>query len=347
MVYRFNERKVDAVRGDVVRILLINVDSRWNMAIRKLYNFYVKDHQVKMIDLGFKGYRHNKKVTINAEKYDKVFVSNIFEINKYRVNVINCDDVQYGGIGSRNPVLQLPCEVENTDPFYFDYEDTSYGFITRGCIRKCYFCKVPKFEGKLRKYNDIENIVKHKKFVSLDNNILAYDGCVDVFKWLYEHNIKCDFNQGLDFRLTTDNNLYWLSRLKYLKPEYIFAFDDIKYLPLLNKKIELIKKYISKDWKVKFYIYVHPEMELNTIYKRVEWCRDHKCLPYIMRDDACNDTKYKNFYTDYASYCNTPSFFKNVSFKDFLNKRYHYKAYHNQSRIDYSLSIYEKMIGGK
>ena len=39
-----------------MNILLINVDSRWNMAIRKMYTYYSKDNDVTMIDLGFSGY---------------------------------------------------------------------------------------------------------------------------------------------------------------------------------------------------------------------------------------------------------------------------------------------------
>ena len=148
----------------------------------------------------------------------------------------------------------------------------------------------------------------------MDNNIFAYDKCIDVFKWLYERNIRCDFNQGLDFRLANNDNMYWLTKLSYLKSEYIFAFDDIKYINMLNSKIDLLKKYIPKDWKIKFYIYVHPSMDIKDTIKRVEWCREHKCLPFIMKDFSCNTSLYKEFYTDYAGYCNMPSFFKNITF---------------------------------
>ena len=102
-----------------MRILLVNVDSRWNMAIRKMYNYYRKDHEVEMRDLGFSGYPHKRTETIDAAGYDKVFVSNIFGQNKDLVTVINCDDVQFGGIGSRNPHLKLPGEIENAEPFYY------------------------------------------------------------------------------------------------------------------------------------------------------------------------------------------------------------------------------------
>lgn len=320
-----------------MRILLVNVDSRWNMAIRKMYNYFRETNEVDMIDLGFGGYPHKKNKFIDASGYDKVFVSNIFDINKDRVTIINCQDVQFGGIGSRDPQLKLPPEIENTEPFYYPDEDTSYGFITRGCIRKCWFCKVPKYEGELKVYNSIENIVKHKKAKFLDNNILAYPHHMEVFQWCLDHpDVKVEFNQGLDFRLVNDENLDALSRLNYMG-EYIFAFDEPKYQPLLEKKLALIKKYISKPWKLKFYIYYHPSMDLRQLFDRVEWCRKNECLPYVMRDIACWDCDIRDFLIDYTAYCNQPSMFKKLTFQHFMEKRTK-----NKQRQQHSVFIYNK-----
>ncbi len=322
-----------------MKILLVNVDSRWNMAIRKMYNYFKTENEVEMIDLNFSGYPHKKVKVIDGAAYDKIFVSNIFDINKDRVEVINCNDVDFGGIGSKNPILQLPCEIEQTEPFYFPDEDTSYGFITRGCIRKCWFCKVPKYEGKLKEYNTIESIVKHKKVKFLDNNILAYKKHMEVFQWCLDHpEIKVEFNQGLDFRLVNDENLAALSKLNYMG-EYIFAFDEPKYQPLLEKKLVLMKKYISKPWKLKFYTYFHPSMDMKELFDRVEWCRKNECLPYVMRDIACWDCENKDFLIDYAAYCNQPAMFKKLTFEQFLLKRHK-----NQKRIQNSLKTYTENI---
>lgn len=328
-----------------MRILLVNVDSRWNMAIRKMYNYYRKDHDVEMLDLMFSGYPHKRTKVIDGEGYDKIFISNIFDINKDRVTVINCDDVTFGGIGSNNPHLQLPCEIENTEPFYFDDEDTSHGFITRGCIRNCWFCKVPKFEGKLKAYNAVESIVKHKKVKFYDNNILAYPDHMKVFQWCLDHpDIKVEFNQGLDFRLVNDENLEALSKLNWLADEYIFAFDEPKYQPLLEKKLALMKKYIPRPWRLKFYIYYHPDMDLKQLIERVEWCRKNECKPYIMRDVACWDSPLKNFLIDYAAYCNQPGFFKKTTFPQFLVHRQQ-RGYIKEERRINDLKIYEQNGG--
>lgn len=321
-----------------MKILLVNVDSRFNLAIRRMYNYFKKDNEVVMIDLGLDGYPNRKKKVVDATGYDKVYSSNIFEINQDRFEIVGCDDITYGGIGSINPSLQLPKEIEQTEPYYYDHEDTSYGFITRGCIRNCWFCKVPKYEGKLKVYNSLENIIKHKKVKFLDNNILAYKGHIDVFRYLIDKKIRCEFNQGLDFRLINEENAEALSKLNYMG-EYIFAFDDSKYEPLLEKQLKIIKKHISKDWKLKFYIYQAKDMDIAQLIRRVEWCRNNKCLPYVMRDINCWDSKERNFYIDYAAYCNQPSFFKKMDFETFL-----YKRHKNQERINETLSIYNKHL---
>ena len=328
-----------------MRILLVNVDSRWNMAIRKMYTYYKDTHDVKMLDLGLTAYPHKKYKEIDASGYDEVYVSNIFEMNKDRVTIIGCDKVYFGGIGSNDPNRKLPPEIESAEPYYYPDEDTSYGFITRGCIRNCWFCKVPKYEGKLQVYNKVENIVKHKKVKFLDNNILAYDGHLDVFQWLIDNKIKCEFNQGLDFRLVNDKNLELLSKLNYMG-DYIFAFDDPKYESLLNKKIVLMKKYIPSPWRLKFYIYFADGMDISLLIKRVEWCRANECKPYMMRDANTWGAEHEKFYIDYASYCNQPNFFKKVSFKEYLTIRHtNSKGVPNVSRIESSLKVYEENGG--
>ncbi|AUM92697.1 hypothetical protein [Clostridium botulinum] len=317
-----------------MKILLVNVDSKFNLAIRRMYNYFKDNNEVEMIDLKLDGYPNRKKKIVDGTSYDKVYSSNIFEINQDRFEIIGCNNIIYGGIGSVDPNLKLPVEIENTEPFYYPEEDTSYGFITRGCIRNCFFCKVPKYEGKLKVYNSLESIIKHKKVKFLDNNILAYDKHMEVFKYLIENNIRCEFNQGLDFRLINEDNAKLLSELNYMG-EYIFAFDNPKYQPLLEMQLKIIKKYIPKDWKVKFYIYQNKDMDIGLLIKRVEWCRKNKCLPYFMRDINCWDSKEKNFYIDYAAYCNQPSFFKCMDFETFL-----YKRHKKIKRIKESLKIY-------
>lgn len=305
-----------------MNVLLVNVDCKWNLALRRLYAWHeAQGDDVTMIDLGFGFYPHSKHADIPGMLYDRVYVSNIFEVNADRVRVLGCDDVRRGGVGSGNDG-KLPPDVDATPPRYFDGEDTAHGFITRGCIRNCYFCKVPKHEGKLHAYRSVQEVVgDFRKAIFMDNNILAWDGANDAFDWLIENNIRCCFNQGLDIRLVDDENLSRLARLNYMG-EYVFAFDDIKLMRFMEKRLPLVKKHIPKPWKLKFFVYVNAEtMEPLDTVKRVEWLKEHECLPYVMRDANCYGSEYEQFYTDMASWANQPGIFKKMDFLEFVQRR--------------------------
>ena len=173
------------------QILLVDVDSKIpNLVLMKLSTYYKnKGCDVKLERLGFNYYKNKGDVTINAEDYDKVFASIIFNTNKGCLEIINCDDVSFGGTGY-DIVKKLPQEIDDCDEDYSIYpdNDVSYGFITRGCIRNCFFCYVPKKEGMIHKYREVEQIKKHRVVKFLDNNILAWKGCEE--QSIYGFKIK-------------------------------------------------------------------------------------------------------------------------------------------------------------
>lgn len=150
---------------------------------------------------------------------------------------------------------------------------------------------------------------------------------------LIDRQIKCQFNQGLDIRLLDDENSLLLSELNYWG-EYVFAFDDIRYLSVLEEKVKLLAW--ARDWKLKFFTYVHPDMETSNIVQRIEWLRKHRYMPYVMRDISCWGSDLQDFYTDIAAWCNQVHIFKRLDFDDFLVRR-HKKL----SRVRCSKALYD------
>jgi len=292
----------------------------------KLSKFYKEaGYQVDLYKLGIKF--NSKKITNTywAKGYSKVFVSCIFAKNKSNLRVKGCKDIVYGGTGY-DLLAKLAPEVERCQPDYSLYEDdeidTSIGFITRGCIRKCKFCFVPIKEGMLHEYRPVEDLVGqmivegHKKIRFLDNNILAYDKHMNVFRYLTDAKIRCSFNEGLDLRLITDENAEALSKLRYYPSEYLFAFDDIKLQRIVTEKIAVVKKYIPKDWHLKVYIYCSKDMDFITEVKpRLEWCRENKVLPYLMLNE---NLLGHSFYSKIKSWGNYPSNFKYHTFEEYI-----------------------------
>lgn len=316
-----------------MKILLIDADSKIpNIAIMKLSSFY-KDRgdDVSFVRLNMPYYPKMKKKDYFApDGFDKIYCSSVFEGN---VGYIHGENIVFGGTGFDTSTI-LPDDIESCHLDYSLYPENqhSYGFITRGCIRNCSFCYVPRKEGMIRGYSSIGEIVEHKSAIFLDNNILAYDNHLSVLQELIDRDIRCQFNQGLDIRLLTYENSQLLSQLNYIG-EYVFAFDNYGYKKIIEEKLPLLSW--RKDWQVKLFVYVNPEMPISDTVKRIEWCRDHKILPYIMRDVRCFSDVLCDFYTDLASYCNQPGFFKNMQFDCFLNKRHT-----RSSRIESSLKLY-------
>jgi hypothetical protein len=326
-----------------MNILLLDVDSKIpNLVLMKLSSYHKeKGDKVVLKKLNFKGYPNkNKNFYYYNDSYDKIYASIIFTFNKDLLHIKNCDNLEIGGTGY-DYNIKLKDDIDNQKEDYSIYPEnnTSYGFITRGCIRNCEFCFVPKKEGKLYLYKNIDQIY-HSEYNNtkfLDNNILAYNQHENILNELIDKNIKCEFNQGLDIRLLNKSNAELLSKMNY-SGLYTFAFDDIKNKSIIENKINLLNEYFN-NWTVRFFIFVSPTYTTieNDIY-RAEWCIQHNFLPYIMRHEDCYYNKnLKDFYVDIASYYNQYNLCKKLSFEEFLNKRH----INNKTRVEKSLYIFK------
>lgn len=316
-----------------MKVCLVDADSVIpNIALMKLSSFYkAQGNAVSLVKANLSYYPNRRKKVFNMPVgYDLIFASVIFSGNK---EWIHGENIIFGGTGV-DLTTTLPTSVENCELDYSIYPEnkTSYGFISRGCIRNCSFCFVPQKEGRIRQVANVEDIVKHKLVKFLDNNFLALPNHKEILEELAAKRIRCQFNQGLDIRLLDEDNSRLLAKLNY-HGEYIFAFDNYKYLSIIAKKTRLLSW--LRPFGAKFFVYVHPAMDLSNIVKRIEWLKDHKYLPYIMRDISCWSSTNHEFYVDIASYCNQVHVFKKMDFLTFLTKRHT-----NQNRIRQSAKLY-------
>ncbi len=316
-----------------MKVLLIDADSVIpNIPLMKISKWHKeKGDYVSLQKCNLPYYPNRKKVLHYALlDFEKTYCSVVFEGNK---EFIIGENIIFGGTGV-DLVTTLPPEIESCDLDYSLYPgtDTSYGFITRGCIRKCLFCIVPLKEGYIHKVSEIDRIVKHKKVKFLDNNILAYPDHKSVLRELVDKKIKCQFNQGLDVRLIDGENSKLLSELNYLH-EYIFAFDSWSHRKVIENKLLLLNW--AKTWSLKFFVYIHPDMPLTETMRRIVFLKEHKCLAYIMRDIQCWNSRNNEFYIDISAYCNQVHLFKKMTFEEFLRKRHVSK-----NRIEQSLRIW-------
>lgn len=195
----------------------------------------------------------NKTKLINyadIPKYDKVFISKVFNKTNIPVNLDFYSNIEKGGTGfDFDKEKTLPYEIEHSMPDYKLYEEHketskyysnySIGFTTRFCFRGCSFC-VNRNKNKVLKWSPLSEFhnKKNKYITLLDDNILGYKNRIDILKELQSLNIPFEYKQGLDLRLMNDETANLLNNSKYAG-EFIFAFDDIKDKKIITDKIKL------------------------------------------------------------------------------------------------------------
>jgi hypothetical protein len=219
--------------------------------------------------------------------YDRVYQAKIFteEYTKDNEYFIKADEVIKGGTGY-DLKNKLPDEIEHIMPDYTIYptNDTAYGFLTRGCPRGCHFCIVAEKEGKKSiQVADLTEFWNGQKNIEvLDPNLLACKNHITLLKQLSETNSTVNPNQGLDCRLLTEDNIYWLNQIK-IKTMH-FAWDYMREEMSVIKGLELYNKYGKiRDKRNKFvYVLVNYDTTMEENLYRIYKLRDMGYAPYVM-----------------------------------------------------------------
>lgn len=304
-----------------MRIGLIQVDGDLpNLALMKLSRWHRNNGDEVYL-------MKDKTISTRLIQFDKVYISCIFEENKETAIKIKQQfkNVEIGGIGINS--IRLNEWIEHLMPDYELFDcNYSLGFTTRGCIRKCYFCKVPNHEGMVKANCDIYEFwdTKHKEIVLLDNNILALpEHFKKIASQLKENGLRVDFNQGLDHRLLTPEICNILLKLKHIQ-EIRFAYDDIAYTSTVKKAIKMLKDCGLKDWKTRWYLYVGEKDNFKSVYSRMKLLRKERQGVYVMRDKKVYSNKE---FIALASWGNTMGAFKLGELKDLFKMSNRFKSY--------------------
>ena len=128
-------------------------------------------------------------------------------------------------------------------------------FTTRGCIRKCPFCVVPKIEGGMKesKFSILPLIhPSHNEVVIWDNNFLASPFARDILIELRDGGYRADFNQGLDARLMTEEFAGLLADIK--SPSIHMAYDWPWEGPYISKAIGYLENAGYRKRNLIFYV---------------------------------------------------------------------------------------------
>lgn len=221
--------------------------------------------------------------------------------------------------------------------------DTSYGFLTRGCPNKCKWCVVPRKEGAIRPYWDIERVANgNKKVILMDNNILAAgDYCLEQLNKIVNLGLRVDFNQALDARLVNDDNAPLLARVKWLEGRIRFGCDTNVQVSECQKAIDLICSY---GYKGEYFLYTMLHGNIEECYDRIHYWwlanRRHRekkegnavyayAQPYRNPDNPWE--RIPQWQKDMANWCNKKMCYQICDFKEFQpRKGFYCSTYFNK-----------------
>lgn len=337
--------------------LLDNGTRHPNLALLKISGYCKSlNHNVRLIC------SYDELLT-NYKRYNILILSKVFkftDVPKGIQKLIDAGKIYIGGTGFfeiNGPTL--PDIVEHFMPDYHlydeyiqlnskliggkpdakwsDYLNFSIGFTTRGCIRQCGFC-VNRLLKRVVEWSPVSEFYDktRSKIYLWDDNIMAAPPRVfnKVINDLKKTGVPFQFRQGLDIRLMTKNKAELLSQVKYYG-DYIFAFDHYKMDDPFEKRqvedtikgLQIWRAHCTKSTKL--YVLVAydsiDEKDIEGAFYRIRILMEYGCIPYIMRFENYIHSKYKDMYIQLARWCNQPSFFKKMSFRQYCirNEEFH------------------------
>lgn len=247
---------------------------------------------------------------------DRVYMSKVFTFTPDYEYVVDADEIVKGGTGYKL-YNSLPDEMEHITPDYSIYPDCDYaiGFLTRGCIRKCPWCVVPKKEGKICDYDTWQHIKRpdSKKIVFMDNNVLASEYGVSQIEEMSHEDVRIDFNQAVDARLITKENAKYLAECKWIKYLRV-SCDTTAMLPVIRQALDYLGEYGLKPSKVFSYVLIE---DVEDAHHRIVELDKMGVIPFAQ--------PYRDFDTNYvnpehkrlARWCNMKATFHSCTWEEY------------------------------
>ena len=330
---------------------LVDVDSKIpNLALMKLSAYFKQNGEQVRLYSSPGCYRKRisnmgeirKLAEIVGKECNEIYASSIFSRSAPALKILSetCGEkIRIGGTGSAIPGMQLEEQIERQKPDYALYSpediavrmngigtkehklakateivNAGHGFTSRGCIRSCPFCMVPKCEGKFRQVAEIADLLNPKSNVLVlhDNNLTADPDCIDKLHEIRDRKLIVDINQGCDVRLMTDEIAFALSEVRHLRSLH-YAWDLMGFEKQVLDGIKTLSQYI-KPYKHMCFMLVG----FNTTYEQ-DMYRMRKLVelgvdPFVMvyNENEKGDVRLQHF----ARWVNS-RIYKKCSFEEY------------------------------
>ena len=252
--------------------------------------------------------------------YDRAYLSKVFTFTPDFEYTIDADEIITGGTGYKD-YSSLPPDVEATPPDYSIYPSykRAIGFLTRGCVRQCRWCVVPRKEGYIRPAATWEQIKRpdSREIVFLDNNVLASGHGLEQIDRMGGEPVWVDFNQGLDARLITPEVARLLAGLHWIRFVRL-SCDTSAMLPVVEQAVAYLRE--ARIAKSRLWAYVLVE-DVEDAHRRVLALERMDVLPFAQPYRDYDGGEPTNEQKAFARWVNVLSVHKSCTWETYFDSR--------------------------
>ena len=181
------------------------------------------------------------------------FISGLLTNSPVQALQLRIEDGDFGlNDYSHQPIEYLvpDYDILNDIDYTYPVRDAYFGYSTRGCVRKCHFCGVPKLEGAQIEMPPLESLVNgveqkygaKKDLLLMDNNVTASARYKEIIAEIVDLGFyagaklqrngkkirrRVDFNQGVDARILSKSPMFLREMSKICIDPLRIAFDHL------------------------------------------------------------------------------------------------------------------------
>lgn len=221
--------------------------------------------------------------------------------------------------------------VLNQISYTYPVHDAYFGYASRGCVRKCAFCGVPKLEGAQREMPPITSLIvgideqfgPKKDLILMDNNVAASSRYKEVIAEIRDLGFqsgalferqdsppikrRVDFNQGVDARILSKTPMYLKEMATICIDPLRIAFDHVGMRPVYERSVHMAADYGLRslsnymlynfmDTPSDLYQRMNINIELNERLGVRIWSFPMRYLPVTMKDRSHVGKNWNRYY---------------------------------------------------